>query len=206
MFAAALPRVLRRHRHLRAGDERIERRNDRRGLGHADIPLDRSDECGRPARSQPGVQRRRPGARRARHHRGVRCRRRAADGMVLRPEACRFDPKTLQCAGPKDASCLTSGAGRRARTGVRRPTRFIGTRALRWPGLGSGDRRTRLAAVEAGLVADRHAQLGEHDADGRRTGARILHAARPGICDHAVRLRSRSGADGGVLGGLRHVP
>jgi catechol 2,3-dioxygenase-like lactoylglutathione lyase family enzyme len=35
----------------------------------------------------------------------------AADGMVLRPEACRFDPKTLLCAGAKeagkDASCLT---------------------------------------------------------------------------------------------------
>jgi len=32
----------------------------------------------------------------------------ATDGMVLRPEACRFDPKRLQCAGAKDASCLTS--------------------------------------------------------------------------------------------------
>jgi pimeloyl-ACP methyl ester carboxylesterase len=32
----------------------------------------------------------------------------AADGMVLRPEACRFDPKRLQCAGAKDAGCLTS--------------------------------------------------------------------------------------------------
>ena len=26
----------------------------------------------------------------------------ATDGMVLRPEACRFDPKGLQCAGAKD--------------------------------------------------------------------------------------------------------
>jgi feruloyl esterase len=33
----------------------------------------------------------------------------AVDGMVLRPEACRFDPKRLQCAGAKEASCLTSG-------------------------------------------------------------------------------------------------
>ncbi|HVZ22203.1 MAG TPA: DUF6351 family protein [Vicinamibacterales bacterium] len=32
----------------------------------------------------------------------------ATDGMVLRPDACRFDPKTLQCRGDKDASCLTS--------------------------------------------------------------------------------------------------
>ena len=32
----------------------------------------------------------------------------AVDGMVLRPEACRFDPKRLQCAGAKDANCLTS--------------------------------------------------------------------------------------------------
>ena len=32
----------------------------------------------------------------------------ATDGMVLRPEACRFDPKRLQCAGAKDANCLTS--------------------------------------------------------------------------------------------------
>jgi len=32
-----------------------------------------------------------------------------ADGMVLRPEACRFDPKTLLCAGAKEdaANCLT---------------------------------------------------------------------------------------------------
>jgi len=32
----------------------------------------------------------------------------AADGMVLRPEACRFDPKRLQCAAAKEAGCLTS--------------------------------------------------------------------------------------------------
>jgi Tannase and feruloyl esterase len=32
----------------------------------------------------------------------------AADGMVLRPDACRFDPKTLLCGGAKDANCLTS--------------------------------------------------------------------------------------------------
>ena len=29
----------------------------------------------------------------------------AADGMVLRPEACRFDPKRLQCAAAKDSAC-----------------------------------------------------------------------------------------------------
>ena len=32
----------------------------------------------------------------------------AADGMVLRPEACRFDPATLQCGGAKDATCLAA--------------------------------------------------------------------------------------------------
>jgi feruloyl esterase len=32
----------------------------------------------------------------------------ATDGMVLRPEACRFDPKRLQCAAAKDAGCLTA--------------------------------------------------------------------------------------------------
>jgi hypothetical protein len=32
----------------------------------------------------------------------------AADGMVQRPDACRFDPKTLRCPGAKDASCLTA--------------------------------------------------------------------------------------------------
>ena len=32
----------------------------------------------------------------------------AVDGMVLRLEACRFDPRRLQCAGAKDATCLTS--------------------------------------------------------------------------------------------------
>ena len=84
----------------------------------------------------------------------------AADGMVLRPEACRFDPKRLQCAGREGRELPDVRAGRGARAGVRRPARFSGTRALRRPGLGSGDRRARLAAVEAGFVADRHAQLG----------------------------------------------
>ncbi len=32
----------------------------------------------------------------------------ATDGMVLRPDACRFDPKTLLCSGEKDARCLTA--------------------------------------------------------------------------------------------------
>ena len=39
---AAIPRVLRRHRDLRAGDERVERRDDRRGVGHTDVSVDRS--------------------------------------------------------------------------------------------------------------------------------------------------------------------
>ena len=32
----------------------------------------------------------------------------ATDGMVLRPDACRFDPKRLLCAGAKDANCLSA--------------------------------------------------------------------------------------------------
>ena len=32
----------------------------------------------------------------------------ATDGMVLRPDACRFDPQRLRCPGVKDANCLTS--------------------------------------------------------------------------------------------------
>jgi len=32
----------------------------------------------------------------------------AMDGMVQRPDACRFTPRTLQCAGVKDATCLSS--------------------------------------------------------------------------------------------------
>ncbi len=32
----------------------------------------------------------------------------AVDGMVLRPDVCRFDPKTLRCSGAKDANCLTA--------------------------------------------------------------------------------------------------
>jgi pimeloyl-ACP methyl ester carboxylesterase len=31
----------------------------------------------------------------------------ATDGMVLHPEACRFDPNILQCTAAKDATCLT---------------------------------------------------------------------------------------------------
>jgi pimeloyl-ACP methyl ester carboxylesterase len=33
----------------------------------------------------------------------------ATDGMVLRPDACRFDAETLRCPVAKDATCLTSG-------------------------------------------------------------------------------------------------
>jgi hypothetical protein len=32
----------------------------------------------------------------------------AVDGMVLRPDACRFDPKTLLCRGEKAADCLAA--------------------------------------------------------------------------------------------------
>ena len=32
----------------------------------------------------------------------------AADGMVLRPEACRFDPTTLRCPGAKTDTCLSA--------------------------------------------------------------------------------------------------
>jgi len=32
----------------------------------------------------------------------------ATDGMVLRPDACRFNPATLLCPAAKDATCLTS--------------------------------------------------------------------------------------------------
>ena len=39
---AAISGVLRRHRDLRAGDERVERRDDCRGVGHADVSLHRS--------------------------------------------------------------------------------------------------------------------------------------------------------------------
>jgi feruloyl esterase len=31
-----------------------------------------------------------------------------ADGMIFNPQACRFDPRTLVCKGPKTDSCLTS--------------------------------------------------------------------------------------------------
>ena len=103
----------------------------------------------------------------------------AADGMVLRPEACRFDPKTLLCAGAKEHELPDAATGRSARARVRRPADFVGARAVCRTGLGSRHRRARMAAVEAGLVADRHAELGEHDADGGRAGVRVRHAARP---------------------------
>jgi feruloyl esterase len=32
----------------------------------------------------------------------------ATDGMVLRPESCRFDPNRLKCAAAKQADCLTA--------------------------------------------------------------------------------------------------
>ena len=50
----------------------------------------------------------------------------AMDGMVQRPEACRFEPKTLQCAGEKEATCLTFAAGGRARADVPRTADVFG--------------------------------------------------------------------------------
>ena len=105
---AAVSGVLRWHRDLRARDERLERRDDRRGVGHADVSLD----CARERAGQRILSRAISDSDLSLVARGITTACDAADGatdgMVLRPEACRFDPKRLQCAAAKDADCLTA--------------------------------------------------------------------------------------------------
>jgi feruloyl esterase len=88
----------------------------------------------------------------------------AADGMVLRPEACRFDPKSLLCVGVKEASCLTSAqvaALERAFGGPRdsagRPL-YVGQA---WdPGIAApGWRQWKLGSSQTGTPNSAHATL-----------------------------------------------
>src|ERR1051325_9448411 len=79
----------------------------------------------------------------------------ATDGMVLRPDSCRFDPKTLQCGGVKDATCLASdqiAALQRAFAGPRTPsgrTLYVGQA---WdPGIAApGWRQWKLGSSQTG--------------------------------------------------------
>jgi feruloyl esterase len=68
------------------------------------------------------------------------------DGIITDPTRCRFDPKSLECRGPEDASCLTSAQVTAARA-VMSPVRNPRTSEEIFPGLEPG---TELAW--AGLV------------------------------------------------------
>ena len=204
---AAIPGVLRRHRHLRAGDERIERRDDCRGLGHADVSVDRASRCERAARAQPRVQRRRPGARRARHHRGVRCRRRrdrrngpASRGVPFRSEASavrrregcelpdvrsRSPRSSGRSAGPRDSSGRALYVGQAWDPGIAAP----GWR--QWK-LGSSQTGTPNAAnttLMAGALA--------HE---------FFTPPDPAFAITRFDFDRDPGTDGGILRGLRHLP
>ena len=129
----------------------------------------------------------------------------ATDGTVLRPDACRFDPKRLQCAGAKDANCLTSaqvGAIERAFGGPRDSSGRALYVGQAWdPGIAApGWRQWKLGSSQTGTPNAANATL-----DGRRARTRILHAPRSGVCHQPVQLRSRSCTDGGVFLGLRHA-
>ena len=110
----------------------------------------------------------------------------ATDGMVLRPEACRFDPRTVQCAGPKDASCLTPeqvAALGRAFGGPRDSAGRALYVGQAWdPGIAApGWRQWKLGSSQTGTPNSAHTTL--------MAGAlalRIRHASRSGAGDHAV--------------------
>ena len=204
---AALSRVLRRHRHLRAGDERVERRDDRRGLGHADVPrpplrptrtvsacsaarsatpTSRSSRAASPARATP------PTAR--------------TDGMVLRPDACRFDPNTLLCRGEKDANCLTAtqvAALQRAFGGPRTSSGRALYVGQAWdPGIAApGWRQWKLGSSQTATPNAANTTL--------MAGAlayEFVTPPDPSLAITRVRFRSRSRPDAGVLAGVRHLP
>ena len=83
----------------------------------------RSGRCERTTRSQPRVQRRRPGARRARHHGGVRRRRRRGrrDGPPPRRLPLRSEDVAVRRYEGRELPVVR--AGRRARARVRRSAR-----------------------------------------------------------------------------------
>ena len=167
---AALPRLLRRHRRLRAGDERVERRDDRRRLGHADL-LAIAPADARAPDPEPGVLERRP---RSGVH--VACSRRAMrptarpTAWCSAPMQCRFDPAALRCrGGRRPTTCLTRAGRRRSRAPSTDPVDSSGRRLyVGQPGI--GDRRARVASVEARYLDDADAQCRQHDAHGRSAG------------------------------------
>jgi feruloyl esterase len=88
----------------------------------------------------------------------------ATDGMVLHPEACRFDPKTLLCAGAKDASCLTPeqvAALERAFGGPRDAAGRALYVGQPWdPGIAApGWRQWKLGSSQTGVPNSAHATL-----------------------------------------------
>src|SRR5580765_4769669 len=88
----------------------------------------------------------------------------ATDGMVLRPDACRFDPRMLQCVGAKDASCLSSDQVAALQRAFGGPRTSAG-RALyvgqAWdPGIASpGWRQWKLGSSQSGTPNSAHATL-----------------------------------------------
>ena len=116
MFAQRYPAYFDGIVDLCARDERVERRDDRRRLGHADLsrPSRRPTTNGQ-RDSQPRVQRRRPGARGRRHQGSVRCRGRrgrrhgaAAGGAAASIRRCCSAQarKTRRCLTPHRSTAL----------------------------------------------------------------------------------------------------
>jgi feruloyl esterase len=88
----------------------------------------------------------------------------ANDGMVLRPDACRFEPKTLLCSGAKDASCLTPaqvGALERAFGGPRDTAGRALYVGQAWdPGIAApGWRQWKLGSSQTGTPNSAHSTL-----------------------------------------------
>src|SRR6185503_2157949 len=88
----------------------------------------------------------------------------AMDGMVQRPDACRFTPKALQCAGVKDATCLGSAqveALERAFGGPRTSSGKALYVGQAWdPGIGApGWRQWKLGTSQTGTANAANATL-----------------------------------------------
>ncbi len=88
----------------------------------------------------------------------------ATDGMVLRPESCRFDPKALRCTGAKTADCLSAeqvSALERAFAGPRDATGRALYVGQAWdPGIATpGWRQWKLGTSQTGTPNSAHTLL-----------------------------------------------
>lgn len=166
---------------LSARDERVERCDDRRCVGHADVSLCRSGGRGWSARPQSGVQRCRPRARFAWHPppRATQLTRNrwhgpASGGVLLRSEASAVRRR-------ERVQLPDAPAGRRAGASVRRASQLVGAHALRCAGGPANhlERKASIALRSSPCGSSTSATRGPKTIVGHVAGLKAGHAGMP---------------------------